>query len=117
MFQRSLILSQPKAAGPFLEQVASPDEEEEQSRRAAVVAALEQLEALAVDTAAGELTGSLLPALEHTRVAVLVTPANSALDTANEGLDRVWSCLVDLFCSADPRAAQVSLHRVGVLVS
>lgn len=78
-----------------------------------MLAALEQLEALAVDTAAGELTGSLLPALEHTRIAVLAMPANPAPGTVKEGLDEVWSCLVDLFCSADPRAAQVRLYRVG----
>lgn len=73
-------------------------------------AALEQLEALAVDAAAGELTGALLPALEHTLVTVLATSVEPAIDIA-EDLDEVWSCLVDLFCSADARAAQVRLHR------
>ena len=104
---RKVKLHLPQAMGPVLAQVVS--QEGEESRHAAVKAALEQLEALAVGVAAGELTGALLPALEHTLVAVLNTPAQSATDTA-EDIDGVWGCMVDLFGSADARAAQVTYH-------
>ena len=62
---------------------------------------LEQMEALAVSTAAGELTPALVPGLTHTLASVSHAPA------AAQGIIGVWACLADLFCSSDPRPAQV----------
>lgn len=62
---------------------------------------LEQMEALAVSTAAGELTPALVPGLTHTLASVSHAP------TASQGISGVWACLADLFCSSDPRSAQV----------
>ncbi len=62
---------------------------------------LEQMEALAVSTAAGELTPALVPGLTHTLASVGHAPA------ACQGITGVWACLADLFCSSDPRSAQV----------
>ena len=62
---------------------------------------LEQMEALAVSTAAGELTPALLPALTQTLAGV------GSASAASLGVTGVWACLNDLFCSPDPRSAQV----------
>ena len=59
---------------------------------------LEQLEALAVSTAAGELTGALLPALEHTLACVAGPPDQAPpANDEQEGITGMWSCLADLF--------------------
>ncbi|BDA44179.1 hypothetical protein COCOBI_05-3630 [Coccomyxa sp. Obi] len=63
---------------------------------------LEQMEALAVSTAAGELTPALVPGLTHTLASVGHAPA------AFQGITGVWACLADLFCSSDPRSAQLA---------
>jgi hypothetical protein len=76
--------------------------DEERGMNAAVVLCLEHLEALAVSTAAGQLTPALLPALSQTLACVRDDP-----QACTAGITGVWSCLADLFCSTDLRAAQV----------
>lgn len=71
---------------------------------------LEQMEALAVSTAAGELTPALLPALTHT-LAYVNAPA------APEGITGVWACLTDLFCSSEPRSAQVPSRKPACMLT
>ncbi len=76
-------------------------ESEAERMQAAIRLVLEQAEALAVSSAAGELTPALLPALTHTLAGV------SSAAAASQGATGVWACLTDLFCSSDPRSAQV----------
>lgn len=72
---------------------------------AAVHTVVDQLDSLAVSSAAGELAVTLMPALEQMLSCVCGNPAaDDCKDSAG-----IWVCLADLFCSPDGRSAQVCL--------
>lgn len=85
--------------------VQSAEASEEELWESAVALGLEQMEALAVSAAAGELAPALLPALSDTLATVVHKPQD-----CGENITGVWACLADLLCSQDQRAAQVISH-------
>jgi hypothetical protein len=85
---------------------AARGDEEDAAVQAAVHSVVDQLEALAVSSAAGELTSALLPALEHTLGCMRGAPPEGDEAGDPEDAAGVWMCLADLFCSTDARSAQ-----------